>query len=121
MDHPNIVKAFHYGETERHFCLYMEYAGYGSNYLSRRVLTKNKPVKEDKLSIWANDILQGMWYMHQRGVIHTDIKLDNILIFDKEVQEGEDVCPIAKICDFGLCHVMEPGKQTALMERLVGT
>ena len=59
----------------------MEYAGYGSNYLSRRVGTKNKPVKEEQLPIWANDILQGIWYMHQRGIIHTDIKLDNILIF----------------------------------------
>lgn len=47
MDHPNIVKAYHCGENEKHFCVYMEYAGYGSNYLSRRVLSKNKPVKDE--------------------------------------------------------------------------
>lgn len=57
MEHPNIVKAFHYGETEKNFCTFMEYAGYGSDYLSRRVLIKNKPVKDEQLSIWAQDIL----------------------------------------------------------------
>lgn len=81
MDHPNIVKAFHYGETDKNYCLYMEYAGYGSDYLSRRVLGKNKAIKDEKLSIWAQDILQGISYMHERGIIHTDIKVDNILIF----------------------------------------
>ena len=53
MDHPNIVKALHYTETDKHFCVYMEYAGYGSDWLSRRVLGKNKPVKEEKLWCWA--------------------------------------------------------------------
>ena len=86
MDHPNIVKAYNYTETDKNYCLFMEYAGYGSDYLSRRVLTKNKPVKEEKLSIWAQDLIQGICYMHQRGVIHTDIKIDNILIF----QQGEN-------------------------------
>jgi len=56
MNHPNIIKAFHYGETEKNFMIYMEYAGYGSNYLTRR-LGKNKPVAEERLSIWAQDIL----------------------------------------------------------------
>ena len=81
MDHPKIVKAHHYAETDKHYCIYMEYAGYGSDYLSRKVISKNRPVKDEKMVIWAQDILSGINYMHQRGVIHTDIKVDNILIF----------------------------------------
>ena len=53
LDHPNIVKAYQYSETEKHFTLWMEYAGYGSDYLARRVLGKNKPVKENQLALWA--------------------------------------------------------------------
>ena len=64
MDHPNIVKAYHYTETDKNYYIYMEYAGFGSDYLMRRVIVKNKPVNEFKLAIWAQDILQGIWYMH---------------------------------------------------------
>ena len=87
MDHPNITKGWHYSETEKLYCIYMEYAGFGSDYLSRRVHGKNKPVKEDKMVIWAQDVLSAIWYMHERGVIHTDIKIDNILIFEQDSQD----------------------------------
>ena len=53
MDHPNIIKAFHCTENEKSYCIYMEYAGYGSDYLSRQVIRKNKAVKDAKLAIWA--------------------------------------------------------------------
>ena len=42
----------------------MEYAGYGSDYLRRQVLSRNRPVRSDKLAVWAQDVLQGIWYMH---------------------------------------------------------
>lgn len=60
MDHPNIVKVHHYMETDKLYCIYMEYAGYGSDYLTRRILGKNKPVKDDKMVIWAQDVLSGI-------------------------------------------------------------
>lgn len=64
LEHPNIIKVFDYTETDRNYCLYMEYAGYGSDYLAKRVLGKNKPVKDEKLSFWAQDVLTGLWYIH---------------------------------------------------------
>lgn len=64
MDHPNIVKAYHYAQTDNLYCIFMEYAGYGSDYLSKRVLAKNKPVKEENMAIWAQDVLAGICYMH---------------------------------------------------------
>lgn len=30
-------------------------------------------------------------------------------------------CPVAKICDFGLCHIIEPSTKMAFMQQRVGT
>lgn len=63
------------------------------------------PIKnEEKIKSFAYSTLQALQYMHSQGVIHTDLKLENILISSPE-EEGE--YPIVKICDFGLCHVID--------------
>ena len=53
---------------------------------------------------FAENVLEAMQHMHSQGVIHTDIKLENILVASPE---REDEYPLAKICDFGLCHVID--------------
>lgn len=64
LDHPNIIKAYHYAQSDKFFMLFMEYAGFGSTYLSRRVFGKNRPIKERRLAVWAEDIIKGIWYLH---------------------------------------------------------
>ena len=49
-------------------------------------------------------ILEGLKHIHGKNIIHTDIKLDNILI-EKNVEEikyNKDIN--IKICDFGTSH-----------------
>ena len=89
--------------------IFMEYAGFGSNYLSKKVLLNQKAVREDKLQCWAQDVLYALSYMHEKGVVHNDIKIDNILIQSQPEdgnQQEEDELPIAKVIDFGLCNVV---------------
>jgi serine/threonine protein kinase len=56
--------------------------------------------------------LEGLKYIHNNGIIHDDVKLENILM---NSSESEDEYDRAKICDFGLSHLMDPisGKATA--------
>jgi serine/threonine protein kinase len=48
---------------------------------------------------YASDILEGLKYIHNSGVIHDDIKLENLLM---QTSEREDEFNRIKICDFGL-------------------
>ena len=77
-----------------------------------------------KLQSFASDILQGLYYTHSSGVIHSDMKLQNALLQrpDEDLAEAGEL-PIVKLCDFGLSHVMksEYGDEKALMVEKCGT
>ena len=79
------------------------------------LLQRHTPIGNNtKLLSYAEDILQGLKYVHNEGIIHSDIKLENILHTSSDVAEE---LPIAKLCDFGLSHKMNnDGKATALVK-----
>jgi serine/threonine protein kinase len=47
-------------------------------------------------------MLEALRYIHSRGIIHDDIKLDNLLM---ETAEREDEYNKIKVCDFGLSQI----------------
>lgn len=59
-----------------------------------------------------------MKYVHNHGVIHDDIKLDNILL---QTSERDDEFNRAKLCDFGLAHLIDPSIGKAHFETKAGT
>jgi serine/threonine protein kinase len=67
---------------------------------------------------YAEDILQGLKYIHNKGIIHDDIKLDNILM---ATTERDDEYNTAKICDFGLSQLVDPKTGKSKMEVKCGT
>ena len=71
-NHPNIIKMLHYTETNERFVMYMEYAGWSSDYLERKLqgYQQCQPVRNKKLRFWALNILSAISYLHQRGIIH---------------------------------------------------
>jgi serine/threonine protein kinase len=77
LDHPGIVKIFDYGQVEDLFWFTMQLVN-GPTLV--RVL-KEKRRLEEKIAVRiAISVLDALDYSHGRGVIHRDIKPDNIIL-----------------------------------------
>ena len=64
---------------------------------------------EDAVKL-IKQVLLALNYMHQKGVIHRDLKLDNIMIDIVQVPGGDEEI-VCKLVDFGLASVTEPEKK----------
>ena len=105
LDHPNICRYLDieeiekenpFGENEKIQVCVMELLDSG-NFAEYH---KANP-SLDILKKLLDDILNGLAYLHKKGIVHRDIKPANILI--KEGVEG----PIAKITDFGISKITD--------------
>ena len=100
LSHPNIVKVYEVSETDSHILTVMErmYGGTLCSYAMRRDL-----VREDHVAIIVSQILKAVSYIHSVGLVHRDIKLENIML-TKKFQADEP--PIVKLIDFGCSRAL---------------
>ena len=90
-----------------------EYAKYGS------ILTmiKHQPRINNKLIIkFMIDVSRGIKYLHSNGILHRDIKSDNILITSMNIN---DIC--AKLTDFGASRNINMLQTNMTFTKSVGT
>lgn len=92
ISHPNIVEVFDFKASPEATYLVLEYV-LGKNLTE--LISKEPFPQEVALSITL-EILKGLSFAHEKGIIHRDIKPDNILISE----EGQ-----VKVSDFGLAFI----------------
>ncbi|OIW09895.1 hypothetical protein TanjilG_32044 [Lupinus angustifolius] len=95
LKHPNIVRFIGACHKPMVWCIVTEYAKGGSvrQFLRKR---QNRSVPLKLAVKQALDVARGMAYVHGLGLIHRDLKSDNLLIFgDKSI----------KIADFGVARI----------------
>lgn len=135
--HPNVIRYFHswveanqntetldnedeerleeetlllYKNQYFYFYLQMEYCCMSlKDYLMTRTC-----VQSEKNKCIFTQILEGLDYLHRNGVIHRDIKPDNILLKRMDPLE-------VKISDFGLAKVFRPGMKLTEKSLYMGT
>ncbi|XP_031573673.1 CBL-interacting protein kinase 21-like [Actinia tenebrosa] len=93
LKHPNIIKLLHHYEFENHHVIVMERPRDGIslfNYLGKR----GGALEEREVKNIARQLIPAVMYLEEMGVIHNDLKTENILL-------DEDVGRV-KIIDFGL-------------------
>lgn len=106
---------YEYTQNDEELSLFLEYAN-KPFYLSEMVHDRHTPIEdEDHLRKYAKDILEGLAYIHNQGIIHGDIKLPNMLC-----HEDNDVITV-KICDFGFSHIIDPKTGKVIIHDVSGT
>jgi mitogen-activated protein kinase kinase kinase len=90
LDHPNIVQYLGFEETPANLSIFLEYVPGGS---IGSVLLKHGKFAENVTKSFAGQILEGLEYLHSKGILHRDLKADNILV---------EMSGICKISDFGI-------------------
>ena len=107
LNHPNIVKLIDYGQVgEQKFYVMPLY----SSCLSSEIPELSKDYNRQLTVI--NSILTGIQYLHSEGVIHRDLKPDNILY-----NSDTDIA----ITDFGLGIQISSDSSTMTQTRNFGT
>lgn len=109
--HKNIVKLSEVYEDDLNVYLVLDYANGGDLYEDLNI---NNPYNERKASAIAKDVLEGLAYLHSKGIIHRDIKLENLLIvYDIDyhyIYRNHEGSSTIKISDFGLATQVDPNE-----------
>ena len=119
--HPNIVRFEEVKKTKKHYYIVMEFCNGGelSKALEKYIEKYGKPFSEEIVQHLMRQIIDAFKFMHERKIIHRDVKLDNILL-NYETEEDKKNLNLmkaqVKIIDFGFsCKIDKSGLQfTAL-------
>ena len=106
LNHPNIVKLVDVKKTKNHYYIIMEYCNGGelADALEKYKEKYGKPFSEELVQYFMRQIIDAFKYIHANGVIHRDIKLENILLNYKTEEDKNNLNLMnatAKIIDFG--------------------
>lgn len=106
LDHPNILKTFGFclGDPKHSPSILLEYC---PSNLKKRI---KKLTDSERISI-IFDVSSAMKQIHSLGIIHRDLKLENILL---------DADNNPKVADFGLATLVDPSESITLTQ-MTGT
>ncbi|KAH9831359.1 kinase-like protein [Rhodofomes roseus] len=90
LNHPNIVKYKGFEKTPEYLYIILEFCENGSLH---NICKRFGKFPETLVGVYVSQVLEGLVYLHDQGVIHRDIKGANILT-------NKDGC--VKLADFGV-------------------
>lgn len=114
LDHPSIVRIYHFGREAGLLYIVMELVdGLSLGAYIRQLARLNQVVRLEETLTLVAQAADALGYAHRQGVIHRDVKPDNILVkrLDRSDRPGDP--PLrAMVTDFGLAKLMETEGET---------
>ncbi|KAF8544880.1 kinase-like domain-containing protein [Trichophaea hybrida] len=104
LSHPNIVRLHEMVETDRHIGIILEYASGGE--LFDYILT-HRYLKDPPACRLFAQLVSGVGYLHKKGIVHRDLKLENLLL-----DRNRNII----ITDFGFANVFDPTDELGELE-----
>lgn len=98
LQHPNVVRAMGFDPYAETPYLTMEYIP-GTSL--RPLITQKKLNPQDAVHV-LRQVLAGLGYAHTQGVVHRDVKPENILVHERAFRDGFGAEGVVKVTDFGL-------------------
>ncbi|KAG2005798.1 CAMK/CAMK1 protein kinase [Coprinopsis cinerea AmutBmut pab1-1] len=77
LKHPNIVRLYDVIETDKYIGIILEYASGGE--LFDHILAHRHLRERDAAKLFSQ-LISGVWYIHQKKIVHRDLKLENLLL-----------------------------------------
>ena len=104
LNHPHVVMVFDFGRAGELFYFLMEYVD-GVNL--RQLMASGELAPSDALNV-VPQICEALQYAHEMGVVHRDVKPENVLL---------DASGRVKIADFGLAKLVGTPAGTPTLTR----
>lgn len=93
LNHPNVMEFEGVCQKNGKFYLVSKFYNQGN---LQKYLQNNNEIPQQQLIKWMLDITHGLMYLHQQGILHRDLKADNIFI---------DGLNRARLGDFGVVQI----------------
>ena len=106
LDHKNIIKLETIKQSENNYYIITDYYNGGGLYdiLKKYKMIYGRPFPENVVQHLMRQIIDAVVYLHQRKIIHRDLKLENLLINFESEEDKNNLNLLraeVKIIDFG--------------------
>lgn len=106
ISHPNIVRLHEMVETERHIGIILEYASGGELF---DYILNHRYLKDNAARRLFAQLVSGVGYLHKKGIVHRDLKLENLLL-----DRNRNII----ITDFGFANTFDAEEELSEEEEL---